>query len=608
MDRKTLIAVGACVVLLIAYPFVIRYFGLGRYLDRNRPATATAPRDTSANAPAPGAAAIGAGGTTGASPGAAPGASLGNAPFAAAGTAIGRTVEIDTPEYRARFSNVGARLLSVELKHYASARGVSGLEHQPIHVAHGAEVPAGDRVVLAGGPLVAMDLGSGATLRSLAGVAYAVEESADASGATRTLIFTSRDSSGLTLRQVWRARPGDYALDYDVSIDGVPSGAAWTDYSLTLRSWPLVTETNLLADERSLRAASMLGSDVHKDHAGGLLKAPKSYDGNVKWAAVTNRYFLASAAVLDGAARGVTGSAEHRTLTPDLIRALPAGARPEQDVAINTLRMALAGSTHHRFLVYVGPVEYVRLENLKVHLERAVDLGWSWVVPFSSFLLWVLNRLYAIVHNYGFAILLLATLVRVVLHPLNMTSMKSQRAMQKLQPEIERIREKYKNDATTMNTAIMSLYKENKVNPAGGCLPMVVQMPLFIALYSVLNSAIELRQAPFLGWMTDLSAPDLLFNVAGLPVRLLPIVMGLTGFWSQSLTPMDPSQKPTMYIMNVFMLVFFYNLPSGLVLYWTVMNVLTGLQQWLVMRGDGAPAVEVVEVASPAAARRRGRR
>src|SRR5207247_5790888 len=208
--------------------------------------------------------------------------------------------------------------------------------------------------------------------------------------------------------------------------------------------------------------------------------------------------------------------------------------------------------------------------------------------------------LFGLVRNYGIAILALATLVRVLLHPLNMMSMKSMRAMQKLQPEMERIKAKYKDDPQAMNTAVMALYKEHKVNPAGGCLPMVIQMPLFIGLYQVLFSAIELRQAPFVGWMNDLSAPDLLLDFGPFPLRLLPLLMLGSGFLSQRLTPSDPRQLPTMYMMNVMMLVFFYNLPSGLVLYWTVMNLLTALQQWMVLRQDAA--VPVPAAAAPARA------
>src|SRR2546422_1790498 len=157
-----------------------------------------------------------------------------------------------------------------------------------------------------------------------------------------------------------------------------------------------------------------------------------------------------------------------------------------------------------------------------------------------------------------------------------------------------------------MNTAMMALYRENKVNPAGGCLPMVVQIPVFLALYSVLFNAIELRQAPFVGWIHDLSAPDLLFMIGPLPVRLLPLLMLGSGLLSQRFTPSDPRQLPTMYLMNAFMTVFFNNLPSGLVLYWTLMNVLTALQQWHVLRQYGGSSAVVVQ-SDPAPAKSRKR-
>jgi YidC/Oxa1 family membrane protein insertase len=198
--------------------------------------------------------------------------------------------------------------------------------------------------------------------------------------------------------------------------------------------------------------------------------------------------------------------------------------------------------------------------------------------------------------------------VRVVLHPLNMASMKSMRRMQKLQPEVEKIRAKYKSDPQAMNTAVMALYKEHKVNPAGGCLPLVLQMPLLLGLYQVLFNAIELRQAPFVAWIHDLSAPDSLFTIAGFPIRLLPILMAGSGLLQQKLTPTDPRQAPTMYLMNVLMLVFFYGLPSGLVLYWTVMNLLTALQQWLLLRSDGPVVLTAPAPAAPAPAGSGGRK
>jgi YidC/Oxa1 family membrane protein insertase len=272
--------------------------------------------------------------------------------------------------------------------------------------------------------------------------------------------------------------------------------------------------------------------------------------------------------------------------------------------------VGLPGSSQpvHRYVLYAGPSEYAQLARLSgTQLERVVDLGWSWVRPISAVMLRVLNWIYVLLRNYGVAIIALATLLRALLHPLNMSSMKSMRAMQKLQPEMDRLRAKYKNDPTTMNTAIMALYKENKVNPAGGCLPMLLQMPVLIALYQVLFNAIELRQAPFVGWMSDLSAPELLFTVANFPIRLLPILMALSGLLLQRMTPTNPQQAPTAYMMNVMMLVFFYHLPSGLVLYWTVMNVLSAIQQWLVLRQDGGPIPAPVVVREGAQKARQGR-
>ncbi len=623
MDRKTLIAVAACVLLLILYPQIIRIAGLGRYLERSKPTPTTGVDTTRAGiAGTPTAADTtaratgGAGGIGGVPPGGAPGAPSGAAPSSATVSALRfhptqpvmeRSIRIETPLYHAEFSNRGARLISFELTRYASAFGASRLEHHKLKLRRGEEVPSGDRVVLAGSPLFGLDLGSGAALRSLADVVYAVDESTDAAGATRALTFTARDSAGLYVRQTLRVRPDNYALDLEVELRGVPPEWKLTDYALTLRSWPLLTEANLQADERALRATSLVGTNIHHENAHGLLRGPRTFEGNAAWAAVQNRYFVGGAAITQGAPRSVISSGELRPLSPEQLQILPAGTRPEQEVAVNSLVVSLPGETNptHHFLLYFGPVEYFRLAALGVKLERAVDLGWTWVLPFSKVLLQLMNWLYGLARNYGVAIFLLATLVRVLLHPLNMASMKSQRAMQKLQPEVARIKQKYKNDAQAQNAAVMALYKENKVNPAGGCLPMLVQMPLFIALYQVLYNAIELRQAPFFGWMNDLSAPDVLAYAGPFPIRLLPLLMGGTGFLSQILMPSDPSQKPMMYMMNAIMPVFFYNLPSGLVLYWTIMNLLTAAQQWLVMRQDGAPAEPVVEVVSPAATARK---
>ena len=602
MDRRTIIAVILIGLFLVLYYPLLGLLGLDRYLgERRRPQPVAV--DTLSHTAGDSVVA--------AAPGAPPelrGESVrGNTPAPAVSSIPSRQIRLETPLYSALFSSQAARLVSVELKRYASAHGVSAARGDRPPRPERREVPAGDRVVLAGGPTYGLDLGSTARV-PLEGLSYAVAESADASGAVRAITFTATDTSGLFVRQTFRVHDGDYALDLEVDIRNVPASWQVSEYSLTTRSWPLFTESDIEADERGLRATAMVGTNLHRQSAGSV-RTPKRFDGNAAWSGVQSRYFIAAVAVRDAAARGVISGMERRPLAPDQQRLLGSKPRPEQDVVTNALVSALPGDLKsHRFLLYFGPSEYHRLEAHRAGLERAVDLGWSWIVPFSNALLALLKWIYGWVHNYGVAILVLATLVRLVLHPLNMASMKSMRSMQKLQPEIERLREKYKNDPQSMNTAIMALYRDNKVNPAGGCLPMVLQMPIFFALYSVLFNAIELRQAPFVGWIQDLSAPDHLVTVAGLPIRLLPILMLGSGLLQQKLAPTDPRQAPTMYIMNVVMLVFFYNLPSGLVLYWTVMNVLTALQQWLVLRHDPheAPSSAVV-VETPAAPKRRSR-
>ncbi len=517
-----------------------------------------------------------------------------SSPTAAAPVAVSlpvREVSLETPLYHAVFSSRGARLLSVELKQHAAAHGVSNYGvHPNRRPRRGQEIPEGDRVVLANSPLFGLDLGSRGSLRSLSDVVYAVAESADASGQVRALTFTSSDSaSGTLLRQTWRVRENTYALDLEVEVRGLPDSWRLSEYSLTSRTWPLITEANFQQEQRSVRGVSLVGTNLHRDGAGGLVNKPvKVHDGAARFAGVQSHYFMALVASTGDAGRAAITGGANANFTTEQLQRMPPSTPKQMPTAIGTLVMPLptASAPVQRFIAYFGPGDYETLHKLGFDLDRAVDLGWNWITPVSKLLLALLKAIERLVHNYGLTIILLATLVRLLLHPVNMSSMKSMRSMTKLQPEIERLREKYKNDPQALNTATMALYKENKVNPAGGCVPMLLQMPLFIALYSVLMSAIDLRQAPFVGWIHDLSAPDQLFALGPLPLRVLPILMALTGFLSQVLAPTNPQQAPTMYMMNFVMLFFFYNLPSGLVLYWTVMNVLTALQQWMVNRSD----------------------
>ncbi len=616
MDRRTIVLVAVLLLLMLFYHPLLKLAGLGRYVEPQRrpvPVAVDSVRTDTAAAPAPPAPAP-----------AAPAAVTGDAPAAAVAAPATRasgiasaagvaetTLVLETDLYRARFSNRGARLLSVELKRYVTAHGASAKNGRPLHVPHGQEVPPGDRVVLAGGPLLELSLGSGADARPLADVVYAVQESTDASGAVRGLTFTAGGPAGASagpfVRQTWRVRPGSYAFDLEVETRGIPDAWRLNEYSIRMRNWPPFTETDRKNDERYVRVVSLVGKNLRRDPPQNLIRKPRRDEGAVEWAGVQSRYFLCLATIEQGMPRAAAGGGEEVPLDEAERRLIGPRDRTVRAVGTGSLVVGLppADQPVQRFLVYAGPSDLRQLARLNHQLPRVVDLGWNWMRPISEVLLRLLDWIFVVVRNYGLAIFVLALLVRILLHPLNASSLRSMRAMQKLQPEVERLREKYKKDAQAMNTAIMALYKENKVNPAGGCLPMLLQMPILFALYQVLLNAIELRQAPFIGWINDLSAPDVMFEVSGFPVRLLPLLMTGSGFLLQKFTPTNPQQAPTAYLMNLFMLFIFYHLPSGLVFYWTVMNVASAVQQWMVLRADDSASAAVV-VEEPKRGKKRG--
>jgi YidC/Oxa1 family membrane protein insertase len=197
------------------------------------------------------------------------------------------------------------------------------------------------------------------------------------------------------------------------------------------------------------------------------------------------------------------------------------------------------------------------------------------------------NRL---THNYGIDIILLTILIKIIFYPLSLKSYKSMKEMQKLQPTIMKLREKYKDDREKLNREMMDIYKKKGINPLGGCLPMVIQIPVFFALYKVLIGAIEFRHAPFMLWINDLASPEDLFTftIAGfdLPIRILPLVMGITQVLQQKMTPTtaDPMQEKMMLFMPIIFTVMFWGFPSGLVLYWLVNNVISIAQQYYINR------------------------
>lgn len=238
------------------------------------------------------------------------------------------------------------------------------------------------------------------------------------------------------------------------------------------------------------------------------------------------------------------------------------------------IAVAAGGMGEYGARFYVGPKDQYKLEELAEYLDLTVDYGFLWMLakPIFFAMQWIHN----IVGNWGWSIILLTLGIKLLLYPLSATSLKSMAKMRNLQPEMARLKELYGDDRQKMSQELMGLYKKEKVNPAGGCFPMLLQMPVFLSLYWVLLESVEIRHAPWIMWIQDLSAKD--------PYFILPLVMGGSMLLMQKMQPMptDPMQARVMQIMPIAFTFFFMIFPAGLVLYWTVNNLLSMAQQWVV--------------------------
>jgi len=249
--------------------------------------------------------------------------------------------------------------------------------------------------------------------------------------------------------------------------------------------------------------------------------------------------------------------------------------------------IAPGGSGRVAMPLYIGPQETDKLEKIAPGLELVVDYGWLTILAAPLF--WVLKSIHGFVGNWGWSIVLLTVLIKLVFYPLNHKAGRSMAQMKVLGPKMERLKQLYGDDRQKLNQAMMELYRTEKINPLGGCLPILVQIPVFIALYWVLLASIELRHAPWIGWITDLSAPD--------PWYILPVVYAVSMFVQTKLNPQpaDPVQARIMLAMPIVFSIFFFFFPAGLVLYWVVQNLLSIAQQWHLNRTIAAETATKVK-------------
>jgi YidC/Oxa1 family membrane protein insertase len=287
--------------------------------------------------------------------------------------------------------------------------------------------------------------------------------------------------------------------------------------------------------------------------------------GTVQWVALHDKYFLSVLMPKQGTAALAKNEGE---------KIVSAGVRMAASGVASSVGLQL----------YAGPKEHDSLRSLNVGLEEMIDFGffifgsWTVVKSVAKPIFYVLRFIHGYTYNYGVTIILLTVAIKLLFAPLQYKSYKSMKMMRVIQPKIAAVQEKYKGDRDRLNKELMKLYKDQKVNPLGGFLPMILQMPVFVALFNVLYTTIDLRQAPFMLWITDLSVQD--------PYYVLPIIMGATMFIQQKITPttMDPTQAKIMLVLPVGMTFLFVNFPAGLVLYWLTNNTLTISQQLLTDR------------------------
>ena len=259
------------------------------------------------------------------------------------------------------------------------------------------------------------------------------------------------------------------------------------------------------------------------------------------------------------------------------------------------------GATETRsFQIYAGPKELAALRRLGPTQDKVMNFGMFGFV--SEFLLWAMNSLHALIGNYAWSIIVLTLLIKTALWPIQNKATNEMRKMALLSPKMTEMREKYKDDPQKMNQEVMKLYKEYGVNPFSGCLPLLVQIPIFFGFYSMLGTAIELRNSSFF-WVADLSQPDTVGHLLGLPINVLPIVMAGTMVWQMVITPKtgDAMQQRIFYFMPIIFLVFCYNYASGLALYWTTQNLFS-IGQLYLTRNKPLPTLEKKSIVAKRAA------
>ena len=467
-----------------------------------------------------------------------------------------RRLTVETPLYTVGLSEKGAVINSFVLKGYHA-----GVEKDSPLL----------NLFPSDGSLGTLDVG----LKGIPGLENAVfqagvaDERISLTQGTREIVFSYKSANGMQVEKVYRFSADSYVMGFDVRVFNGSEQPVTESLSIAMReAYPAKKNSNVFEGPSALINKSLETIEI------GDIAKKNTLTGKITWVALQSRYFTTSLIPL----KEEDASLRLAVLPGNVVEAQYES--PEQVIAPNSRQS-------FEYQLFFGPKDMNAIKPAGHQLERIVDFGMFDILAKPC--LWLLNYIYGVIPNYGVAIIILTILTKIILWPLGTKSYKSMSQMKKLQPLIQEIREKYKNDRKKMNEEVMRLHKTYSINPVGGCLPMILQIPVFFALYRMLDQAIELRHAHFLWWINDLSAPDRLFNFDfsipfmeppyGIPV--LTLVMGATMFWQQKMSPPagDPAQAKMMLMMPVVFTFIFINFSAGLVLYWLVNNVLSIAQQ-----------------------------
>ena len=382
----------------------------------------------------------------------------------------------------------------------------------------------------------------------------------DESNPEGVLTFTLKHESGLEVFREYRFHQNDYAVEMKTRISTSQLARKNLQYSIVLgpdMGGKISSQTDYIV----FSGATVFNNNERIEHPPEELNSTAYHRGDLKWVAFQNKYFGSALIPLQGSKAGIVFKEKDQVF-----------------VGLEYESVQSAATASHLF--YAGTKELEILENKGNHLVRMIDYGWfgNKFAFLVKPLLKVLAYFYGLTQNYGWSIIFLTIIIKLLFFPLTHKSFKSMKGMQKIQPYVKVVQERNKDDRQKMNEELLELYKKHKVNPVGGCLPMLLQIPVFIALYHALFFSIELRGAPFIGWITDLSVQD--------PYYVTPVMMGITMFLQQKMTPSvgDPMQQKIMMFLPIVFTFLFISFPAGLVIYWTVNNILTISQQYYIYK------------------------